>query len=126
MREIKFRAWNTVEKTMGEPFTLQEAINPRMGCYVVTENAIYMQDTGLKDKKGKEIYFGDILATSNNNPDYDLWSEGDFGFTVVKERPDELGVYYSNWEIAQEDEIIYSNMFVEVVGNIYENPELLK
>lgn len=37
-----------------------------------------------------------------------------------------MGVDYSKWEIDQNDQSVYNKMFVEVVGNIYENPELLK
>ena len=85
------------------------------------------QYTGLKDKNGKEIYFGDILATSNANPEHDIWNKEDYGYTIVEEGGRELGVDFSNWYVdTEDDESIYSIMFVEVIGNVFENPNLLK
>lgn len=97
------------------------------------------QYAGLKDRNGKEIYFGDILATSNEIKEnewteYDIWDKEENGYTVVLEKEDELGVTYSNWHvendfIAEENRFeknsIYSLAFVEVIGNIHSNPELL-
>ena len=79
------------------------------------ENIILMQSTGLKDKNGKEIFEGDILGTIDGLLD-----------GVVEYRTD-LGMWtndllrYNNFErlcsIANSREII---------GNIYENPEMLE
>ena len=84
-------------------------------------------DTGLKDKNGKEIYDGDIIS-----------EEIDTGMTGV----DGKYIYVVEWSedfcsfIAQtiktptgafiHDEIYQLNMSREVIGNIHENPELLK
>lgn len=86
---------------------------------------VYMMYIGQKDKNGKEIYIGDILKTSNDDPEYDYWDENDYGYTVVKETED-LGYSFSNWSVYSNDYEFYSSIkFVEVVGNIYENPELV-
>jgi len=86
------------------------------------------QFTGLYDKNGVEIYIGDILATSNENPLFDIWTKKDHGYTQVMENPTELGFTYSNWSVEtdnhQEDKACLQ--FIEVIGNLHQNPELLK
>ena len=123
-RVIKFRAWDgkgthyggfSIHAT-GDVFT--DIVKPEK----------IMQFTGLTDKNGKEIYIGDILATWNKGGEgLDDWYVPDNGYTVVEEDPEELGIRYSNWavEVGNRDSI-YDIQFVEVIGNIYENPELLK
>ena len=76
---------------------------------------VCMQYTGLKDKNGKEIYEGDILTHKTATISYPTP-------TIVK----------SVWEFAHMEGVLnemYGNRFkpddFEVIGNIYENPELL-
>ena len=99
MREIKFRAWNGVE--MSEPFDLNKGDPDTFPLGLPL-----MQYTGLKDKNGKEIYDGDILK----NEDYNRTRVMEWENDVV---PFCFDYYESpgDWEI---------------IGNIYENPELLK
>jgi len=139
-RLIKFRAWDKKKKKMiyddndGIFITLMGEIGS-MDFYLPDGGIswgeefnpyILMQFTGLLDKNGKEIYFGDILATSNYNPEHDIWSKEDSGYTVVRERVGRLGVSFSNWGLDTEDEdSIYHTNFVEIIGNIYEHKHLL-
>lgn len=70
---------------------------------------ILMQSTGLTDKNGKEIFEGDVIAHYLSSP-------------IVVEWFDERGGFLP-W--CDEDEFAQATAF-EVLGNIYENPELLK
>lgn len=124
MREIKFRAWDKKNKTMvrGESLVSENVfISPANGNLVFSYNAeLYLMDNfelmqyiGLKDKNGKEIYEGDLLRDNRIDVDdiYQVcWNS-----------------YSACFMIELEDEYLHQILdYVEVVGNIYENPELLE
>ena len=100
MREIKFRAWDTQEKRMIYPKT--GAVNNLESWEILQLFDTVMQYTGLKDKNGKEIYEGDIVRIAG----YGLYEVG-YPFITL---------FQSHFE----------NDVEEIIGNIYENPELLK
>lgn len=111
MREIKFRAWNKQTHQMANWSEIQNLYNWNVFKQVVVH---LMQYTGLKDKNGKEIYEGDVvkdLAT-------DMWVGqvvwSGTGFTVTPETPSERDL----WDL-------YERNRLKVIGNIYENPDLL-
>lgn len=112
MREIKFRAWNLFEKKMVY-FELAQAHEVSQKSFAVDP---VMQYTGLKDKNGREIYEGDLLGIQHKN-DYEiaavLWGEGEWL----------AGILALNANLFMEGKAACD---LEVVGNIYENPELLK
>ena len=104
MRDIKFRAWDIQEKSMidADSFYFSDEFEP----FIDSSNRAQigfevMQYTGLKDNNGQEIYEGDIV----------LWED-----KYIK-------VIYDYRLLAN---IRDYTLGVEVVGNIYENPELLK
>ena len=103
MREIKFRAWDNVDY-MSKPFTLEDVRNRNVE---FTDDVIIMQYTGLQDKNGKEIYDGDVVRSDRHRTVCKIvFQYGAFRF--------DLGTKKYAVEIE-----------CEVIGNIYENPELL-
>ena len=115
-REIKFRAWDPVIGRMIEPSTVED-IALRYFRYSEIQP---LQFTGLTDKNGKDIYEGDILEIELSTPDIfkiEVFFGEDAAFYG---RRVGAGTLYS---------IGFSGSVVvrrEVIGNIYENPELLE
>jgi len=146
MREIKFRAWDEKYRIMIYPENLDKILKRFEGTDAFFEDPLYapdelypfseikflrgisilqeeykdrlkiMQYTGLRDKNGREIYEGDIVRFK------DWWdeemvgevrySEKDMAFTIVND-------FWDGFPIMYADDL-------EVIGNIYENPELLE
>jgi len=119
MREIKFRAWDNLRKKMlckGVKFMIYEdgswsGVDAISGGVLVEEDDILMQYTGLKDKNGKEIYEGDIVKFSGRGKWIVEWESGE-------------NDGYS-WE-GYSTPIKSDYKTFEIIGNIYENPELIK
>ena len=112
MREIKFKIWNTLDKCFVSPKTswffsvLPEALKG-------SKYYEAYQYTGLKDINGVEIYEGDILARGEYVP----------ARKVVFEN----GSFRLSDTTSQANQVIVDGTVrrLVVVGNIYENPELL-
>src|SRR5690554_2183129 len=118
MREIKFRAWDDKSKEIFVVDVL--AINPvtwdsgGTGVSLAYQPHIkIMQYAGLKDKNGREIFEGDIVSYFGLKYEV-LFKNGAFGWM-------EDGEFYSFNEMARSE----FNKF-EIIGNVYENPELLE
>lgn len=77
------------------------------------DSCILMQYTGLKDKNGKEIYEGDIIEFEYHNGG---------GFSRVKEPVTFYNGQFSVWQ----ESINNYNENCEIIGNIFENPELVQ
>ena len=129
MREIKFRFWYEGGLN-GRKMVFWSAQNPQvtLESYLSGGKDI-MQFTGLKDKNGKEIYEGDIvrgwLPDSERDVDFEsmvIKYEGDsFAlFRTAFPKPENEGRYFGGLEECT------SNKSIEIIGNIYENSELLK
>ena len=111
MREIKFRAWVDGEKMIND-------VGNNLGYYLGTKDSCeLMQYTGLKDKNGKEIYEGDII---DNGEGMEL--------TIVEYVEDMFhlkSTKYPNLSKGNYRLATYVGLGCEIIGNIYENPELL-
>lgn len=124
MREIKFRAWHKEKKIMGEVLGIdihhKEIFfsNEDVDCYEHTDfkDIELMQYTGLKDMMEKEIYEGDIVKLRANH-----------GIGVIK-YSDEWGAFIVEYIKLRPLAVLGMNYYkenIEVLGNIYENSELL-
>lgn len=79
-----------------------------------------MQFTGLHDKNGKEIYEGDILSISNGKAVGVVeFQNAQFHLNYIKDE-------FRNWSKSKFLDEYSSSHSQEVIGNIYENPELLE
>jgi uncharacterized phage protein (TIGR01671 family) len=122
-RIIKYRAWDTIDcewKYSGYPNM------PMSQFWQNVEDGIYInvcEFTGLHDKNGKEIWEGDIVDT-----DTDKGMQVHIGGYWETVGGNGNGVHISN---KNETRVFGVSPFnqdnaIEVIGNIYENPELLK
>ncbi len=126
MQEIRFRAWDTTNKkwlSMRTGSLVDIACGYEDGEVWFTPDIIFLQFTGLLDCHGKEVYEGDILDCQWN---VDNRMEGeDKGLRVVG---DIRKFYYDTQEgfVGLEYEANSEKLREHwVIGNIYENPELL-
>ena len=93
------------------------------GDWIVNNDIHLMQSTGLKDKNGKEIFEGDIIT--NGMDVVDVRNHETLGFyTLVNGREVFFGHGTSIEEF--EEDIEGFTEIAEIIGNIYENPELLE
>ena len=133
MREIKFRAWDKINKDMFnvESINFQERrVYKDTVSYRNFEDIDLMQCTGLKDKNGKEIYEGDIVKFKDCSIDgtkefYNIGvieREGKRDELVISQLIFEKSYFTENYM----DFINETFELSEIIGNIYENPELLK
>lgn len=122
----KLRAWDKEDEHMsyGEVEYFDDSINYRFDhfCLGADEDVEFMQSTGLTDKNGTEIYEGDVINCRNSfrNP---MTGSGSLSLNS------DFKIIFENGEFkAKGFDIRLKNIlsYSEVIGNIYENPELLE
>ncbi len=138
-REIRFRAWHESYQCMCDPNYIDmdgdcydESYRFDGGHLECDRNYVLMQFTGLTDKNGKEIYEGDILdITSELFTNFGNTPTGKFDTTYKEVFWKEDGwavrtLKSANTVVGSEVKILtVPAKFGVVIGNIYENPELL-
>ena len=125
-RIIKFRAWTKRDKCWCGAFAVhmsglwRESPNNEWTDLSKQDEIVLMQFTGLLDKNGKEIYEGDVVRENNELGISDLhyqigYKDGHTSMTGCNKgnEYDRHGI----WNMISS---------IEILGNIYENPELLK
>ncbi len=145
MREIKFRAWDKENKRMVKQKRLR---NPkimsvdltRVGFKFKKSSFIFMQFTGLKDEDGKDIYEWDIIEWyyGSDNAKKDTFRAKVLWRRTIREHGCEgyqahhVG-FVCEWLTDEGSENMQftdmpkeENCKIKVIGNIYENPELLE
>ena len=121
MRDIKFRAWDKEQKIMYLPeyseirYMAVESLSEDNSLLEI------MQYTGLKDKSGVEIYEGDIVEfrpwNREETENYIVkFISDDASFRGIKEKKSSIKVL----------SLINSEQGLKIIGNIFENPELVK
>lgn len=116
-RQIKLRAWSKTGKVM---HPIWKKTDDENGEYII------MEWTGLYDKKRKEIYEGDIVCLVE-----DIVVDVIGGFERKEPEGDigKVAWQYGCFEFVGENHMgnisAYDSAYLEIIGNIYENPELL-
>jgi len=113
MRVIKFRAWDKDNQKMWG----DDLVRLNYQDWISSKDFILMQYTNLKDKNGKEIYSGDFVNAQDGAWLVEVENLED-GSVLVNHETGEASIDHVEGE--------YSLTETEVVGNKYENPELLK
>ena len=146
MRELKFRAWDRVSRQWLEPYPKGFSLLGETTCFDLIGEQLkelrpdkttveligdvdIVQYTEIKDKNGKEVYENDIVGLAN--PDtleglqiFGVIRNGVFHYDCGEPG---CGVWILGWYIKcvrHEDISIEESDELEVIGNIYENPEM--
>ena len=135
MKNIEIRLWDKVQKEMiynpeleftnltGGDYIIRYLPVPQLSLVKLEDEFILMLYTGLKDDNHKKIFKKDIIVSEKECPD-DLfiveWEEESAGFRMKSPKTGEIMYWPLN------DPAVHFFMECKIIGNIYENPELIK
>lgn len=123
-RELKFRCWNNCSRE----YIPENELMDNFAEYLREEHLYIEQYTGLKDKNGKEIYEGDIVAVRDEDIPFALVNAMTTNKWVVR-----FGMHRAAFTLVKSTKKRnFIRTFqhikpkdIEIIGNIHENPELL-
>ena len=136
MKETKFRVWDRDLKAFRE-YTGTNYEGQSINKLFQDKSLIFLQYIGIQDKNGVEIYEGNIVESTSNFIDLEteeptgeiciaiyeiIYLDGNAQFTTKSIKSQYPNGYINRLGIRQEQ----MSKYYEVIGNIYENPELLK
>lgn len=124
---LKYRAWDSAKKEMfkdtfaitesGQVVVVEQESVASSPDYVFVDHLVIMQSTGLVDKNGKEVFVGDIIKCTRGCL-HEVYIEKEYG-----------GTYFGGMPAVYLKELREGYAWTEheeIIGNIYENPELLE
>ena len=124
----RFRAWDKENKKMIDVDILNwnngevDFIGDGITFILKANDIVLMQSTGLTDKNGKEIFEGDIVKVTDGDERINF-PDGGIGTICGL---DEIFMWYIDGQVHNGLFDISQEYYIEVIGNIYENPELLE
>ena len=120
---LRFRAWDKETKTMNGMAEIYRNRNQEIELRPRDEDIILMQSTGLKDKNGKEIFEGDVIAIEVDDTGMPInarvFQNSEIGVLMFH-------VFEDNEDVPMVELLEDNSVAFEIIGNIYENPELLE
>jgi uncharacterized phage protein (TIGR01671 family) len=126
-RPIEFRAWDVIDSKMRNVATIElhgarKRVAMLGGTMRYGDNAVLMQFTGLLDKNGTKIFEGDIVYSGRKPHGYASEVKWDYAIDDSSDYPNNrIDVGFSIF-LGEDDDPNTD----EVIGNIYENPDLLE
>ena len=129
----RYRAWDKIHKTMYEvddimyidfeenQICVKTLFFERASRYD-SDDVVLMQSTGFRDKNGKEIFEGDIVKVTDGD-ERTNFPDGGIGTICGL---DEIFMWYIDGQVHNGLFDISQEYYIEVIGNIYENQELLE
>jgi|SRR6478736_6161491 len=135
----KFRVWDAEDKVMYKPLSLEELIEGRwelqsvngefslpQSDYFLGGNYMWEESIGLEDEDGVDIFCGDIVKLQL--PLGGFWQGVEIEQIAKVRYEAEKCAFIAEWKYSKNQNYITINcdLAMKVIGNIYENPELLK
>lgn len=119
----KYRAWDRETKSMNGMAEIYRNRKQEIELHPRDENIILMQSTGLKDKNGKEIFEGDIIAINLEGIETPITAK------VFQNRKIGILMFHAfedNEDVPMVELLEGDSVEFAIIGNIWENPELLE
>lgn len=119
----KFRACDKETKTMNGMAEIYRNRNQEIELHPRDDEIILMQSTGLHDKNGKEVFEGDVIAIEVDDTGTPInarvFQNSKIGVLMFH-------VFEDNEDVPMVELLEDNSVAFEIIGNIYENPELLE